>query len=123
MATVAVLSNRLFAGSFSVATDPSAGPADYALTMIVSFTPAATSVVLKLSPSSDDAKSVTYAYTGGLTAEVPSLMAHAVFLLWSSLTGGVGVTHQDPPAYVDEIQSSLLSPYATPISLAVLTGR
>jgi hypothetical protein len=127
MDQVAALSSRLFAGKLEVAAAPSkadapkagASQALYTLSLILSLNKDSPSIVLKLESASDEDRSVTYAYLGSPAPEVPSILAHAVFLLWSNLRGSLDQGIGEAPVFVDELPASLVSAMATPISVAM----
>ena len=119
MEQVASLANRLFGSTFAIVTDVKDGKAGYTL-----------SVVLSLKPGKPEPRAEPRSRGGGEHrrqlflsrhphAEVPTILARAVFLLWSNLQGTLTARTQEAPVFADEIQAELLAANSTPMSLAM----
>jgi tetratricopeptide (TPR) repeat protein len=116
--TMAGVTNRLYAERIECARAEAGGTFDYSLSMIASLGQRGPSIVVRIKRLSDGAESTTYPWIGLPTPELPSLFAHAVFLLWSSLKGITQQASTQPPQPVDELPAALISQYAYPWSLA-----
>lgn len=116
--TMAGVTNRLYAGRIECAPPEAGGNFDYSLSMIAGLGGDSPSIVIRIKRLSDGAESAAYPWLGMPTPELPSLFAHAVFLLWGSLKGITQQASLQPPQPVDELPAALISQYAYPWSLA-----
>ena len=112
--------NRLYAQRIECARAEAGGSFDYSLSLIASLGGNNPSIVIRIKRLSDGAESAAYPWIGQPTPELPSLFAHAVFMLWGSLNGATQQASSQPPQAVDELPAALISQYAYPWSLAAL---
>jgi hypothetical protein len=117
---VASLVNRLFADSIVIGPGPQGMQADYTLSLVMTQNAENPATVLSLARAGDDNSSVSYSYLGTLTPEVPTILARAVYLLWSNLKGSLGARAREAPVFAEEMPSELLAPNSTPMAIAVL---
>ncbi len=116
--TMAGVTNRLYGDRIQCARAEAGGSFDYSLSLIASLGPDNPSVVMRIKRISDGAESAAYPWVGQPTPELPSLFAHAVFMLWGSMTGMTQQASAPAPRAVDELPAALISQYAYPWSLA-----
>jgi len=116
--TMAGVVNRLYAQRIECARPEDGGTFDYAVALIASLGAENPTIVLRVKRVSDGKESVAYPWLGQPTAELPSLLAHAVFMLWSSFAPGGPQALSPAPQVVDELPAALLSQQAYPWSLA-----
>jgi streptogramin lyase len=113
----AAMSARLNGASIQLSSDPQAQPA-YSLAVTAALSRDSPAVVLIMKRLSDGAQSAPYSWLGPLKPELPTLLARAVFLQWSSFTGLASQAATEPPEVVAELPASLLQQYAYPWTLA-----
>lgn len=116
--TMAGVANRLYAGRIECSRPEAGGSFDYSLSMIASLGKDNPSIVVRIKRLSDGTESAAYPWLGVPTPELPTLFAHAVFLLWGSLKGITQQSSLQPPLVIDELPAALISQYAYPWSLA-----
>jgi tetratricopeptide (TPR) repeat protein len=114
------VANRLYAQRIECARAEVGGNFDYSLSLIASFGGSNPSMVIRIKRLSDGTESAAYPWLGQPTPELPSLFAHAVFMLLGSLTGNTQQASSQPPQPVDELPAALISQWAYPWSLATL---
>jgi tetratricopeptide (TPR) repeat protein len=119
---MAGVANRLYGQRIECAHLEAGGSFDYSLSMTASLSGSSPTIVMRLKRLSDGAESAAYPWLGQPTPELPSLFAHAVFMLWGSLTGVTQQASSQPPDPIDELPAALLSQYAYPWSLAMQTS-
>ncbi len=119
---LAGVANRLYAQQIECARAEAGGSFGYSLALIASLGKDNPSIVLRIRRLSDGAESAAYPWVGRPTPEMPTLLAHAVFMLWGSFTGSTRQALSEPPRVVDELPAALISQWAYPWSLATRPG-
>ncbi|HVP17840.1 MAG TPA: tetratricopeptide repeat protein [Spirochaetia bacterium] len=119
--TLAGVTNRLYADRIEIARQEAGGTFEYSLSLIASLRSESPSMVIRVKRLSDGKESAAYPWLGQPTPELPSLFAHAVFLLWGSVKEAWQASSQ-PPQVIDELPAALISQYAYPWSLAAGPG-
>jgi tetratricopeptide (TPR) repeat protein len=115
---MAGVANRLYAHAIECARAEAGGSFDYSLSLIADLGVSNPSIVIRIKRLSDGAESAAYPWLGRPTPELPSLLAHALFMLWGSFTGATEQPLSQPPKVVDELPTALISQWAYPWSLA-----
>ena len=113
----AAMSDRLNGTRIQLSGDPQS-PAAYTLAVTAVLGRDSPAVVLTLKRLSDGAQSAPYSWLGAVKPELPTLLARAVFLQWSSLTGLASPAAAEPPEVVAELPAALIQQYAYPWALA-----
>jgi hypothetical protein len=116
--TVAAV-NRLHASDIEV-IETATGRADYRLRVTASRKPGASSIVFVLEKASNPSATVTYPFIGDPPPEYSTLLAHAVHLLWSSLSGRLSRQPGPAPVFVDELPAEAFGTMLVPMSLATM---
>jgi hypothetical protein len=111
------MSARLNGARIELSGDPQS-PAAYALAVTAALGRDSPAIVLTLKRLSDGAQSAPYSWLGPVKPELPTLLARAVFLQWSSLTGLASPAATEPPEVVAELPAALIQQYAYPWALA-----
>lgn len=117
--TMAGVTNRLYGDRIQCARAEAGGSFDYSLSLIASLGPDNPSVVMRIKRISDGAESAAYPWVGQPTPELPSLFAHAVFMLWGSMTGMTQQASAPAPRAVDELPGRA----DFPICVSVVPGN
>jgi len=114
---------RLYAGTLAVAPRGSSGEsAEYSLSTIASQEKDTLSLVIALTRTADGSKTPTLAWSAPATPDLPLWLARAIFLLWSSFHGYLADQAGEPPAFVDDLPGSVLSPMMPPMGIAVTSN-
>jgi len=113
----AAVSARLNGASIGLSSDPQAR-ATYALSVTAALRSESPAIVVILKRLSDGAQSAPYSWLGPIKPELPTLLARAVFLQWSTFTGLSSPAATEPPVVVAELPAALIQPYAYPWALA-----
>ena len=111
----AAMSARLHGASIELVSDPQSSAA-YALAITAALGRDNPAIVVTLKRLSDGAQSAPYSWLGPVKPELPTLLARAVFLQWSSLTGLASPAAA--PEVVAELPAALIQQYAYPWALA-----
>lgn len=119
--TLAGVANRLYADRIEVARPEAGGAFEYSLSLVASLGRDSPSMVIRIKRLSDGRESAAYPWLGQPTPELPSLFAHAIFLLWGSLKEAWQAS-SPAPQVLDELPVALISQYAYPWSLARAPG-
>jgi hypothetical protein len=113
----AAMSARLHGASIELVNDPQSSAA-YALAITAALGGDSPAIVITLKRLSDGVQSAPYSWLGPVKPELPTLLARAVFLQWSSLTGLASPAAAEPPEVVAELPAALIQQYAYPWALA-----
>ena len=114
---------RLYPGTFAIAPRGGADATpEYALSTVASQDKDVLSIVIALTRAADGTKTPTLAWSAPATPDLPLWMARAVFLLWSSFHGYLADQAGEPPAFVDDLPGSVLSPTMPPMGITVTSG-
>ncbi|MGA2477475.1 MAG: hypothetical protein ABSG63_01850 [Spirochaetia bacterium] len=117
---VTSLVNRLFPESIVMGGESQEKKVDYTLSLVLTMNADNPATVLSLARAGDESATVSYTYLGTLTPEVPTILARAVYLLWSTLKGSLDARAREAPVFAEEMPSELLAANSTPMSIAVL---
>jgi tetratricopeptide (TPR) repeat protein len=116
---IVAAANRLHGSDIEVA-ETLTGRTDYRLRVTASRKPGATSIVFVLEKASNPSANVTYPFIGDPPPEYSTLLAHAVHLLWSSLSGRLSRQPGPAPVFVDELPAEAFGNMLVPMSLATM---
>lgn len=92
--------------------------AGYSLAIVAALKPDNPAIVVTLKRLADGAESAPYSWLGRISPELPTLLARAVFLQWSTFTGLASTAATEPPVVTAELPTALVQQYAYPWALA-----
>ncbi|MGA2642234.1 MAG: tetratricopeptide repeat protein [Spirochaetia bacterium] len=119
----AALIARLYPQALAVAPRGSSGEGpEYSLSTIASQENDTLSLVIALTRTADGTKTPTLAWSAPATPDLPLWLARAIFLLWSSFHGYLAEQAGEPPAFVDDLPGSVLSPTMPPMGITVTSS-
>jgi len=113
----AAVSARLNGASIELSSDTQ-GQAAYALSVTAALGRDSPAILVILKRLSDGVQSAPYSWLGPMRPELPTLLARAIFLQWSTFAGLSSPAATEPPAVVAELPAALIQPYAYPWALA-----
>jgi tetratricopeptide (TPR) repeat protein len=114
----AAISARLNGASIELSPAAGQARAAYSLGVTAVMSKDNPAIVLTMTRLSDGAQSVPYSWLGAVRPELPTLLARAVFLQWSTFTGLASPAATEPPVLTGELPAALLQQYAYPWTLA-----
>lgn len=114
----AAVSSRLNGASIELSPAAAQPRAAYSLGVTAVLGKDSPAIVLTMTRLSDGAQSTPYSWLGSIRPELPTLLARAVFLQWSTFTGFASPAATEPPVLTAELPAALLQQYAYPWTLA-----